>query len=358
MKGQVMNSKERIGRMLAHKESDRVPVWDEPWPTTLGRWYKEGIPSNTSYVEYFDLDYIGRIRVDNSPRYPEKVLEDTPEYTVYTTQWGLTLKSFKNATSTPAYVDFTITDMERWQEAKKLMTPSKDRIDWDYLRRNYPVWRQRGYWIEALLWFGFDVTHSWAVGTEQLLMAMITDPSWCVDMFNHFLDVNLALLEQVWQAGYTFDSVFWYDDMGYKKNQFFSLQTYRQLLKPVHQRAIDWAHAKGIKAHLHSCGDINPFVPELIEMGLDVLNPLEVKAGMDPLELKKKYGNKLVLHGGINAVNWDNPDLLREEIESKVPLLKESGGYIFSSDHSIPDSVSLATFRDIIEMVKKVGSYD
>ncbi len=59
-----------------------------------------------------------------------------------------------------------------------------------------------------------------------------------VTMFNHFLDVNIALLDQVWDAGYTFDEVNWPDDMGYKHNQFFSLRTYRTLLKPVHERAV------------------------------------------------------------------------------------------------------------------------
>lgn len=130
-----------------------------------------------------------------------------------------------------------------------------------------------------------------------------------------------------------------------------------QVLKPFHQRAIDWAHAKGIKAHLHSCGDIRPFVPELVSMGLDALNPLEVKAGMDPLALKREFGKDLVLHGGINAVLWDDPALVGPEMERLVLALKESGGYIFSSDHSVPSSVSLAAFREIVEMAKRLGAY-
>ncbi len=145
--------------------------------------------------------------------------------------------------------------------------------------------------------------------------------------------------------------------MGYKRHQFFSLKMYRQLIKPFHQRAIDWAHAKGIKAHLHSCGDINPFVPELIGMGLDALNPLEVKAGMDPLRLKREYGKDLVLHGGINAVLWDRPDLIQAEMARLIPTLKESGGYIFSSDHSVPSSVSLEGFRQITALAKQLGAY-
>jgi len=188
-------------------------------------------------------------------------------------------------------------------------------------------------------------------------MALIEDPEWCADMFNHYLDVNIALLDMVWDAGYTFDCAGWPDDMGYKYNQFFSLNTYRKVLKPVHKRAIDWIHSKGAKAHLHSCGDVNPFMPEFIEMGLDALNPLEVKAGMNPVELKKKYGSKLVLHGGINAVLWDDIDAIEAEMKRVVPVLKQGGGYIFSSDHSVPSSVSLENFRRITALAKQLGRY-
>jgi len=176
-------------------------------------------------------------------------------------------------------------------------------------------------------------------------------------MFGYLLDVNLQLLDLIWDAGYEFDSVWWPDDMGYKHNQFFSIGMYRDLLKPFHKKAIDWAHQKGIKAHLHSCGDVNPFIPELIELGLDALNPLEVKAGMDPIHLKQTYGDNLVLDGGINAVLWNDPDAMKAEIRRVLPVVKEKGGYIFGSDHSVPSNVSLADCREIINLVKKLGAY-
>jgi len=352
-----MTSHERFKRMFEHREADRVPIIDEPWPATIERWHSEGMPDGVSFVDYFDLDRVAGIRVDNSPGYEAMTLEDTDEYTIRKTAWGATLRNWKHAASTPEFLDFTITDAESWLDAKKRMTPSPDRIPWDHIKANYGEWRKNGYWIQAGLWFGFDVTHAWAVGTERVLMALVEEPDWCVDMFNHFLDVDLALLEMVWDAGYTFDSVRWPDDMGYKHNQFFSMSTYRELLKPVQKRAVDWAHSHGIKAHLHSCGDINPIVPELVEIGLDALNPLEVKAGMNPVELKKAYGDKLVLHGGINAVLWSDSDAIEAEMERVVPVVKENGGYIFSSDHSVPSSVGLKTFGRIVELAKQLGSY-
>ncbi len=352
-----MTSRERFTRIYEHKEADRIPIIDSPWSSTIQRWHKEGMPHDTGFAEYFDLDKTAGIFVDVSPRYEVKTIEETDEYRIYTSQWGATQKEWKHANSTPEFLDFTITSPDKWLEAKERMTPTPDRIPWDYLEKNYKRFREEGYWIEAVFWFGFDVSHSWAVGTERFLFALIENPEWCVDMFNHYLDMCIALYDMIWEKGYKFDAITWPDDMGYKNTQFFSLNMYRELLKPVHKRAIQWAHSKGIKAHLHSCGDINPFVPELIEIGLDCLNPLEVKAGMNPIELKKKYGNDLAFHGGINAVLWNDIDALEEEMRKVIPVMKENGGYIFSTDHSVPSNVSLEDFRRVIELAKELGKY-
>ena len=348
---------ERIKRMYEHREADRIPIFDSPWTATIKRWQREGMPEGMDYRDFFQLDHIATIEVDNSFQYPYKLIEETEDYIIYTSKWGVTQKEWKNANSTPEFLDYTVVDEDSWLKVKDKMTPNRDRINWKYLESNYKKWREQGWWIEGLLWFGFDVTHSWMVGTERLLFALLENPEWCMDMFNHFLDVNIKLLDMVWDAGYKFDSVVWLDDMGYKHNQFFSLKTYREVLKPAHKKAIDWAHSKGVKVRLHSCGDINPLLPDLVEMGIDALNPIEVKAGMDPVGLKEKYGDRLVLHGGVDALLWDDLDKLEEELRRIVPILKEKGGYIFSTDHSIPSNVSLEDFRYITDLIKDIGSY-
>lgn len=354
-----LTSRERFQRMFEHRDADRIPIIDSPWAATIERWQNEGMPAEVGYEAFFGLDkFVSGPFTDNSPRYPYQVVEETETEITYISSWGVTMRQWKHSASTPEFLDFTIVDMDSWLKAKERISVSRDRVRWDYLKANYPRWKEQGAWIAPSVWFGFDVTHSWMVGTERVLLALVENPEWMIDMWKTELDTELALLDMVWEEGYHFDSIFWYDDMGYKENQFFSLRMYRNLLKPFHQRAIDWAHAKGIKAHLHSCGDIRPLVPELVGMGLDALNPLEVKAGMDTLKLKEAYGDKLVLHGGINAVLWDQPEAIRAEMEQKIPALKENGGYIFASDHSVPSSVSLEDFRQIVELAKQLGSYD
>ncbi len=352
-----MTTHERMRRMYAHKEADRVPVRDAPWGSTVERWRREGLPDGADYREFFGLDHFTDISVDNSPRYPTRVVDETDDYVVSTSAWGATQRMWKHAGGVPEFLDFTIKDPDSWADAKARMTPDPDRIPWDYLRTHYRARRERGDWIRAGFWFGFDVTHSWAVGTERLLMAMVTDPEWPVDMFNHFLDLDIALFEMVWDAGYTFDEVTWPDDMGYKGHQFFSVSMYRELLKPVHKRAVDWAHSKGCKVRLHSCGDIRPLVPELIDIGIDMLNPLDVKAGMEPTQLKRQYGDQLAFHGGINAVLYNKPEELWAEMQRVIPVMKKDGGYVISSDHSVPETVSFSDFGRFVELAKELGAY-
>ena len=140
----ALTTRERFSRILDHQEADRVPFWDFPWPGTLERWHGEGLPPGVGFADFFDLDKIARIEVDNSPRYPEHVVEETEQYKIYTTKWGATQKDFKQADSTPEFLDYTITTPEKWQEAKRRMTPADDRIPWDYLQENYRRWRRRG----------------------------------------------------------------------------------------------------------------------------------------------------------------------------------------------------------------------
>lgn len=355
-----LTTHERMTMIFNHEEPDHIPFWDSPWNGTLSRWKKEGMPAamtGENYFDYFGLDKIARVQPDNSPRFEEKTLEINNEWKVYTTRWGATQKELIGEDTTPEFLDFKITTSQAWEDAKARIIPTKDRIDWKYLKANYQKWLDEGYWKVANLWFGFDVTHSWMCGTENILIAMLEEPEWCQDMFNTLLDAHIALYEMILDEGYTFDSVWWWDDMGYKHNQFFSKSTYQELLKPVHKKAIDWAHSKGMKAHMHSCGDINPFVPELVDIGLDALNPLEVKAGMNPVELKEKYGDKLVFHGGVDALLWSDIPKMKETLKKTIPEMKKNGGFIFSTDHSIPNTVSLRDFKEIVDLVHDLGAY-
>ena len=130
-----MTTKERFERIFQHKEADRVPVFDSPWAGTIARWEREGMPKGADWREYSDVDKVQPIGIDITPRFEEKVLEETERYIIRTTGWGVTLKEFKELDSTPEFLDFKVTTPDAWQAAKERMTVSRDRIDGSTSRR-------------------------------------------------------------------------------------------------------------------------------------------------------------------------------------------------------------------------------
>lgn len=353
-----LTERERILRTFKHQEVDRIPMVDSAWAGTVKRWGREGLPTGVDWVDHFGFDRMIKVCPDNSPRFEVKVLEKTERYRIETTAWGGTLKVFNELDSTPEFLDFYCKDSSKWEETKaRMLVDYENRIPWKYLEENYPKWKKEGRFLQLLIWFGFDVTHSRMTGTENMLIAMYEEPEWVADMFETYLTVSLSLCQKILDAGYEFDGIFWYDDMGYKGAPFFSPSLYRELLKPYHKKAVDWAHERGMVAELHSCGFIEPLLPDILETGVDMLNPLEVKAGMDPFKLKKLYGDKLAFHGGINAQIWDDIELVKAEMERIIPAMKEGGGYIFASDHSIPNNVSFENMTEIAALAHKLGKY-
>ncbi len=298
-----MDTRERFLRMYQHTEADRIPITDKPWRGTLRRWHQEGLPQDVAWQDYFGVDKVIGLSVDITPRFEEKILEETDRYVISTSKWGVTMKRFKTEDSTPEMLDFRVVDADSWAEAKAQMLTEEDRIPWDHIKANWDRWRGEGAWITAGFWFGFDVTHSWMMGTENALIAMMEEPDLMKDMFDTYLSRCQQLFGRIWDAGYHFDEINWPDDMGYKGTTFFSPDMYRQLVKPYHARAAQWAHDRGIYARLHSCGNITTLIPDIIDAGLDALNPLEVKAGVDGPAVKQRYGKQLVLYGGINALH-------------------------------------------------------
>ena len=353
-----LTERERMLRTFRRQEIDRIPMFDTAWGGTVRRWRNEGMPENARWEQYFGFDKVVRVCPNNSPLFEKKVLETTDRYRIETTAWGETRKVFNVLDSTPEVLEFYYDSSDKWDEAKKAMLAYDDsRIPWKMLEENYPKWKAEGRFLQLVVWFGFDVAHSHMIGTENLLVAMYEEPEWVKDVFDTYLKSSLDLCQRILDAGYEFDGIFWCDDMGYKGTPFFSSEMYRDLLKPYHKKVVDWAHERGLVTELHSCGFIEPLLPDIVETGVEMLNPLEIKAGMDPFKLKTLYGDKLAFHGGINAQLWDNIELVKEEMKRIIPTMKEGGGYVFASDHSIPNSVSFENMKEIARLAHELGRY-
>ncbi len=350
-----MNSRERILAALNHKEADRIAITDGPWETTIERWHKEGLPEDQTPTEYFGYEMEGSWP-DFSLQLPEEVIEETTEYKIVRNSDGATVKNWKHQTSTPGYTDFLIKDRKIWDEYKHRLTPNPDRVKWDEEKARHERYRKEG----KFLWyggaFGYDRTQA-ITGSERLLMAMIEEPEWATEMFSMYVDVLLAMHEEMVGRGFEFDGAYVCNDMGYRNGLLFSPQLYRELLFPHDKRLCDFFKQRNMPIILHSCGRVKDLIPELIRAGFTCLNPLEVKAGMDLIKLKKQYGDVLAFMGGIDTRAMKNPETIEEEVKPKITFAKKGGGYIYHSDHSVPDNVSFQNYCKVIELVNKYGKY-
>ena len=135
---------------------------------------------------------------------------------------------------------------------------------------------------------------------------------------------------------------------------------YRELLFPAHRRLFQWAHERKLPVILHSDGLVEPLLPDLIEAGIDCLQPLEVKAGMDLLRVKRRFGDRIALIGGMDARVLETNDLaaVRAELEAKLPGAMAGGGYVLQVDHSVSNLVDYSTYKFFVETGLRLGSYE
>jgi uroporphyrinogen decarboxylase len=134
---------------------------------------------------------------------------------------------------------------------------------------------------------------------------------------------------------------------------------YRELIYPAHRKVFDFAHARKLPVVLHCDGFVEPLVPCLIEAGIDCLQPLEVKAGMDLLRLKRDFGARIALIGGmdVRALETNDLEVVRRELESKLPAAMAGGGYVLQVDHSVSTLVEYETYRYFVERGLAIGTY-
>ena len=151
-------------------------------------------------------------------------------------------------------------------------------------------------------------------------------------------------------------------DFGTQTSQFCSVRTYREMYKPFHKAVNDRIHQLSKwKTFIHSCGAVRPFIPDFIDAGFDVLNPVQCSAtGMDPRLLKREFGRQLVFWGGgvdtQKTLPFGTPDEVYREVRERIDIFGEGGGYVFNGIHNLQSNVPtenlLALFRAVKDAIR------
>jgi uroporphyrinogen decarboxylase len=153
------------------------------------------------------------------------------------------------------------------------------------------------------------------------------------------------------------------DDMGSETSSFFPVEIYRRYFKKRHKQMWDLVHEKSdCKVFLHTCGSISELLPELIDAGLDIINPVQISAkGMEPEKLKKCFGNDLIFWGGCcdtrDILPNASPKKIKEHVLHNMEILGKNGGLVFNQIHNIQPEVPPSNILALFEAASLYGKY-
>jgi uroporphyrinogen decarboxylase len=290
--------------------------------------------------------------------FPVKTLEKTDRFIVQTTPQGGVSRNFWDYSTTPEVVERPIKEKRDWEKIKERLKPDYTRVDWVTTFHRYETARSEGKFITLDSCYGYDGLQNY-VRSEDLLVMMVAEPDWVKEMIDTLADLTIEMAKIMMDKGLKPDGFWSYNDMGYRNGLLFSPQAYRATHKEADKKVYGFFRDMGMPVILHSCGNVEELIPDLIEVGLSCLQPLEVKAGMDLIKLKREFGDRLAFMGGIDVRAMFDPDprVIEEETKTKFEVAKTGGGYIYHSDHSVPNTVSLDQYKRVMELVERYGKY-
>ena len=357
-----MTGIERMSNILKHKPVDRIGLFEAYWEDTEKKWKEEGfIKEGENLAEHFslDLELSQPFNMFADIDFVPQTIEETEETILQRDGNGALLRRHKLHDGTPEHVDFKVKVREHWEEfIKPLLKPDRRRIDFEAYRQTKKCAADSN---RFFAWSGINVFESMhpVCGHEYLLMGMALDPDWIRDMVDTYSQLIIDLQEILFEEeGYP-DGIWYYEDMGFKERTFFSPSMYKEIIQPGHKRTFDFAHSHNLPVIVHCCGMVESLVPGMIESGMNCLQAIEVKAGMDLLRIYKNFGDVISFMGGIDVRVLFTNDIKQvdRELEAKIPIVKGKYGYVLHSDHSIPNNIDYNTYRYFINKGLELGAY-
>ena len=201
-------------------------------------------------------------------------------------------------------------------------------------------------------------------GSEFWLMDLAADPDFAHAALRKITDLMLAqTIPYIEAIGPYIDLFSWSDDLGSQRAPLISPKMYRRMIKPYHAEIIAAVKARcKAKIFFHSCGNVYPLIGDLIDIGVDVLNPIQVAAGEmgDTARLKREFGSRLTFCGGVDTqrvLPYGTPDEVRAEVRRRICDLAPGGGYIFAAVHSIQPDVPPENLCAMFDEALSCGKY-
>jgi uroporphyrinogen decarboxylase len=382
-----MTPRERVMTAINHEQPDRVPlVIGVNNATGIKMKPYQGIkdiigvtaPDNFMYdwpeLGTAEIDEQTMLRLRSDARgvldlEPEKVLQrnlQRPPHSDYINSWGSGATEIVPGDWFPGVHPLpdasSIEDLEQYLRWPDMDDPSRVAHVANEARQ---LAAENRFAILATPWLLFPFERAQAMqGLQTFLLNMAMKPDFarallgkitghCKQLMGHFLD----------ELGENVDIIKIGDDLGTQENLMISPKMYREILKPFHADLIDMIKSRSnAKVFFHSCGDITSLIPDFIEIGVDILNPIQTSTGSisDLPSLKKQFGKHLVFCGGIDThriLPFGTVDDVRKEVQRVMKTLGPGGGYLIGPVHTVMNDVPPENVLAMVDAVEEFGHY-
>ena len=381
-----MNSKERLALALNHQEPDRIPFdLGGTGLTTLhftayGNLRQHmGLPpvkprvaAMAEQLAMVDEDVAERLEADVWPVKPEAAtgfqfrFRDEGAYEAYLDEWGIGWRKPKDGGFYYDMYHHPLADAESPADMQAVRFPDPlDDMRFATLRAQAEAAAAAG--KAVALWgpcAGVLEVYSWMRGYEPFYVDLAVHQDLVATMLDRMVEFKCAFWERALrEIGDLVDVVVEADDMAGQERLLFSPATYRRLVKPRHKRLFEFIKAQApVKLFFHSCGAIRPLIPDLVEIGIDILNPVQVAAaGMDPVALKRDFGRDLVFWGGgvdtQQVLGTGTPAQVRDDVRRNIEALAPGGGFVFAAVHDIQANVPVENIMAMWDAWHEYGRY-
>lgn len=385
-----MGPRERVLAALNHQEPDRVPI--DFGGTGVSTICYQAYDDLRAYLGLeprpFDPDALGsgtwagvvrahddvydRLHSDvmmvgmGDPDAWELHIERGDEYDSYVDEWGTRVMRPKGG----HYFDYrefpikegTLEAFKAWDRWPDPRDPGR----WRTFRARCLEARATGRAITAFSVFGGGIFEQPArvMPMDEFLAGIALDPAFSDavlgKMFEIYHDATVKMLEEV---GDILDVWVYWDDLSSQQGPMISPEWYKRHLMPLHRKLFDTVHSMSdAKVFFHCCGAARPWLPYFIEVGVDIVNPVQISAaGMDPVALKRDFGNDLVFWGGAcnpqGALAFGTPEQVADEVRRNIDALAPGGGFVFANVHNIQNCVPPENIVAMFDTCYEYGVY-
>jgi uroporphyrinogen decarboxylase len=356
-----MNSRERVLAAVSHVRPDRVPIGLRFSPElTKGLKDRMGLKSDPELWNWVGQDLITVRPKFRSPAadkyYADPTIEITPEghyLDIYRVPFRWVQTEYQ------AYMELVgrppLAHIQTLAELENFPWPGLDLWDFSTIPGELELHREKATWARSR---GLFEIACFMRGMEQLMTDFILDPDFAAGLMDRITEGLLAMVKKTLAAGrggYVFYE--YNDDIASQRAMLISPKLWREFIKPRMAKICDMIHSFNTRVRYHSCGSVYPIIPDLIEMGVDILNPIQPLAqDMDPFRLKKEFGDRLTLDGGIDIqflLPKGSVGDVRREVRKMIDITGANGGYICAGSHTLQGDIPLENIIALVEEAQR-----